>query len=44
MNRKYEIPVTCYEIENAIYKNFQQTKFQEQMASQENSMKHSEKS
>ena len=36
-------PITSNEIENAI-KNFQQTKSQDQMASQVNSIKHLEKS
>ena len=40
MNR----PITSIEIETVIKKNFQQTKVQDQMASQVNSIKHLEKS
>ena len=37
-------PITTPEVETVIKKNFQQTKVQDQMASQANSIKHLEKS
>ena len=43
-NRNYEHPNTSTEIEVVIKKSPQKTKPQDQMASQENSIKHSEKS